>query len=343
MKRYDRVITALRGSIPDRPPISFDVRFDCDSIEEVYRHFEATDKNGLYTSAGIDGFSVWEWNAIMGEYIDEAKTIPDGTKLDFWGNLYPGIAGLAECDTVAELEAHRWPKVEDFDFSHIYSRAQEIRAKDMPVSAGHMGLGYQMHYMLRGNEASLFDVTDEKYTQCVVEHVMAFTLDYVEALLTNGKGLIDVFRADEDIGTMDRLMISPEMWRKYYKPAWQKGFELVHKFGAKIWFHSCGHIMPLMQDLIEIGVDCWNPFPEYVKGNDHKRLKDFRRRRLVLDGGVSHLVLVHGTSKNVIEETKRVLDMFAPDGGLLVGPSQVFTKDMPSANIIAFLETALEY
>ena len=83
MKRYDRVITALRGSIPDRPPISFDVRFDCDSIEEVYRHFEATDKNGLYTSAGIDGFSVWEWNAIMGEYIDEAKTIPDGTKLDF--------------------------------------------------------------------------------------------------------------------------------------------------------------------------------------------------------------------------------------------------------------------
>ena len=343
MRRYERVMTALEGGIPDRPPISFDGCADFAPMQEVYRHYGVEDKNGLYTTAGIDGFSVWEWNAVMGQYMGVSGKAPDGTDLDFWGNFYPGIAGLAHCNTVEDIESHPWPKVGDFDFSHVYPRAKEIREKDMPVSAGHMGLGYQMHYMLRGNETALMDVTDEKLTECFMEHLLDFTLEYLEALLQAGRGLIDVVRADDDVGTMDRLMISPEMWRRHYKSSWEKGFELVHRYGAKVWFHSCGCIMPLLEDLIEIGADCWNPFPEYVMGNDHKRLKELRKGRLVLDGGVSHLILVQGTPYDVAEETKRVLDMFAPDGGILIGPSQVFTRDMPAENIIAFLETALAY
>ena len=95
-------------------------------------------------------------------------------ELDFWGGSYPYIDALKNLNTIDDLKKHNWPKVEDFDFSHIHSKAQEIRDKDMPVSAGHMGLGYQMHYMLRGNEASFSDVTNEEYTQCFVEHLTEF-------------------------------------------------------------------------------------------------------------------------------------------------------------------------
>lgn len=116
---------------------------------------------------------------------------------------------------------------------------------------------------------------------------------------------------------------------------------IVHKYGAKVWFHSCGYIMPLMEDLIEIGVDCWNPFPSYVKDNDHSKLKEFRKGRLVLDGGVSHMTLVNGTPSQVADETKRVLDFFSSEGGLLIGPSQVLTADMPGANIIAMFDAAI--
>jgi uroporphyrinogen decarboxylase len=79
-----------------------------------------------------------------------------------------------------------------------------------------------------------------------------------------------------------------------------------------------------------------------VKGNDHVRLKEFRRGRLVLDGGVNHMLLVKGSPKDVFKETRRVIDLFAPDGGLLIGPSQVFTEDIPPANIIALFEAALQ-
>jgi len=343
MTRYQRCMTALGDGIPDRPPISFDVSpaNQGHNIEEVYQYFGAQDKNGLYKTAGIDGFSVWEWNAVMGRYTGAVQSTDDGIELDLWGNGYPGHFGLFKCDTVKALRSHRWPCVEDFDFTHIASQAKEIRDKDMPVAAGHLGLGYQMHNMLRGNEKALMDVTDPAYMETVMTYLSDFTCAYIEKLLASAGGSIDVVRADDDLGTMDRLMISPQMWRTWYKLAWKQAFDIVHKYGAKVWFHSCGYIMPLMEDLIEIGVDCWNPFPSYVKDNDHEKLKEFRKGRLALDGGVSHLTLVNGTPQQVCDETKQVLDTFSPDGGLLIGPSQVLTADMPGANIIAMFDAAI--
>jgi len=340
MSRRTRILTALSLGVPDRPPIAFDSRPG--ALDGVLRHYGAKDKNDLYTIAGVDGFSVWEWNALMGRYTGPAMAAPDGTPLDFWGNQSQHCYGLAACNTPDELRRHRWPAVADFDFSEVHAQALEIKAQDMAVSAGHLGLGYQIHNMLRGNENALLDLFDERFMRAYMEHLTRFTVEYIEALLAAGRGEIDVVRADDDIGTMDRLMISPEMWRKYYKPAWRAAFEAVHRHGAKVWFHSCGYIRPLLDDLVEIGIDCWNPFPQYVRDNDHARLKAWRRGRLALDGGVDHpSVLVRGTRQQVVDETRRVLDVFAPDGGLLIGPSQVFTEDIPTDNIIAFFETAL--
>ena len=338
MTRRARILTALAGGIPDRPPIAFDAHSD--SLRGVLAHYGARDKNDLYRAAGIDGFSVWDWNALMGQYRDSAKFAADGTPLDFWGNSSQQHYGLAACNTVAELRAHRWPRLDEFDFSHLFAAAGDIKAKDMVVSAGHIGLGYQMHNMLRGNENALFDAVDEDYMRVYLHRLGEFTFAYLEALLRAGQGEIDVVRADDDMGTMDKLMISPAMWRNYYKPLWREAFALVHAHGAKVWFHSCGYVMPLLEDLIEIGIDCWNPFPDYVKDNDHQQLKAMRKGRIALDGGVSQLTMVHGTRQQVVDATRRVLDTFAPDGGLLIGPSQVFTEDIPTENALAFFETA---
>lgn len=341
MTRRERILTALSGGIPDRPPLAFDSHGD--SLRGVLAHYGARDKNDLYRVAGIDGFSVWDWNSVMGKYLGPEQLAGDGTLLDFWGNSSQHHFGLAACDSAADLRAHRWPRVEDFDFSHIAPTAREIKAKDMAVSAGHIGLGYQMHNMLRGNENALYDVTDEEYMRAYLDALGEFTFGYLEALLTAGNGEIDVVRADDDMGTMERLMISPAMWREYYKPLWREAFAIVHRHGAKVWFHSCGYVMPLLEDLIEIGIDCWNPFPEYVKDNDHQRLKALRKGRIALDGGVDHLIMVDGTPQQVADATRRTLDTFAPDGGLLIGPSQVFTEDIPTENAIAFFETAVKY
>lgn len=338
MNRRERILCALNGRRPDRVPISFDSHGN--ALDEVLAHYGAANKNDLYLKAGIDGFSVWEWNAVIG------KT-GDGKNEGIWPSAKQHKYPLANSNTTTDLEKYSWPRLSDFDFSHIPAQAAHIVEKDMVVAAGHIGLGYQMHNELRGNEAALFDICDEKYMTCYMEYVTHFTLEYLNALLEAGQGRIEVVRADDDMGTMDRFIISPDMWRKYYKSAWAKAFELVHSHGAKVWFHSCGYVMPLMEDMIEAGIDCWNPFPAYVKDNDHNQLKEFRKQngkvRLTLDGGVDQTLFVHGTPEQVRDRTKEVIDTFAADGGLLIGPSQVFTEDIPKENIITFFETALNY
>lgn len=341
MTRRERILTAMDGGVPDRPPISFDAPGK--ALDDVLAYYGAADKNDLYRIAGIDGFSVWEWNAVEGRYTKETEVLEDGEALDFWGNSSQHHCGLAHCGSIGDLQDHPWPQLQDFDFSHVKAKAEWIRDQDMVVSAGHLGVGYQMHNMLRGNENALYDVCDPDYMAVYMEKVTEFTVAYADALLQSADGLIEVFRADDDVGTMDRLMISPDMWRTYYKPAWKAVIDVVHRHGAKIWFHSCGYIEPLREDLFEVGVDCWNPFPPNVKGNDHPALADWRRGRLVLDGGVDQILMVQGTAEQVREATEKVLDLFAPDGGLLIGPSQVLTEDMPLGNKIAFFETAVKY
>jgi hypothetical protein len=54
------------------------------------------------------------------------------------------------------------------------------------------------------------------------------------------------------------MIISPPMWRKIFKPRYAHQFDLVHRLGLRVYFHCCGQIMPIIPDLIEVGVDILN-------------------------------------------------------------------------------------
>jgi uroporphyrinogen decarboxylase len=62
----------------------------------------------------------------------------------------------------------------------------------------------------------------------------------------------------DDWGTQDNLIISPEMWREFFKPRYEKQFKIAHQHGLDIYFHSCGYIYDIIPDFIEIGVDMLN-------------------------------------------------------------------------------------
>jgi len=323
------------------PPLAFHSRPH--ALDGVLRHYGAESVDDLYRIAGIDAFNVWEpQNAVTPAYIGERQVTEDGRLLDFWGSYSQIRFGLGDCNTIQALKKHHWPTADDFDYSQVHARAIEIKTQDKVVAAGHIGLGYQKHNELRGNEKALYDVTDSDYMRAYTTKILEFTLEYLERLLTAARGEIDIVRSDDDVGSMDRLMISPNTWRRHYKPLWREAFSLVHKHGALVWFHSCGYIRPLLEDLVEIGVDVWHPFPPYVMGNDRESLRDWRRGKLALMGGLDNYLMIHGTEQQVVADTKEVLTMFAPDGGLLIGP-QVFHEDMPTENKLAFLETVLHY
>jgi uroporphyrinogen decarboxylase len=190
----------------------------------------------------------------------------------------------------------------------------------------------------------LWDVMDDAWMAEYMARNRAFIIPYFERLFLHAKGAIDVIRADEDLGGHENMLISPDLWRKWYKPLWKDVFDVCKRNGARIWMHSCGYCRDVMEDFIEIGVDILNPLPPYVRGSDPLDMKKTYGERLAFDGGVDQMnVLVQGTPEEVRGEVKLRMDQLAPGGGYIAGPSQVFSKDVPMRNVVAFFDAALEF
>jgi len=100
-----------------------------------------------------------------------------------------------------------------------------------------------------------------------------FFLAYFERLFESADGLIDIIRADEDLGGQDRMLLAPDLWRRWYKPLWTEVLGYCRRNGARIWLHSCGYCRPIVEDFIEMGVDVLNPLPTYVKDSDPADMK----------------------------------------------------------------------
>jgi uroporphyrinogen decarboxylase len=342
MNRRERILTTINHQEPDRIPIGFDI-VSVEKEQEVFHYYGVNSLAELYQKTGIDCFSVWHAdNAALPVYRGPDR--PGLETLDstygFWGKVGEHIYPLAN----ERLDTYRWPKWEEFDFSGVESRLEEIRQSDFPAASGHAGVGWLHHVQMRSYDHALLDVLDDAWMEEYMAHNRAFFIPYFENLFKYAGGKIDIIRADEDLGGHDRMLISPRLWRKWYKPLWKEVLDICHRNGAKVWLHSCGNCRPVVPDFIEIGADVLNPIPPYVAGSDPVEMKALFGHALAFDGGVDQMnVLVSGTPAQVCEEVSRRIDQLGPGGGFILGPSQVITRDIPLQNLVAMFETALKY
>jgi uroporphyrinogen decarboxylase len=339
MSRRERILTTLDHREPDRVPFSFDMWPQAEAALCAY--YGVADLEGLYRKIGVDCFSVWmpTW-AAMPRYVGPPRQglgVHDST-YGCWGKvgerIYP-LAGNA-------LDEYRWPAVEDFDFSRLADDLAAIREMDRTAASGHASPGWLHHVQLRSYDHALLDVLDDGWMSEYMARNRAFFIPYFETLFAHADGLIDIIRADEDLGGHDNMLISPRLWRRWYKPLWADIFAICHRHGARVWLHSCGFCRSVVPDFIDMGADILNPIPPYVRGSDPLDMKQTFGDRLVLDGGVDQMrVLTQGTPDEVRAEVRRRIAELAPGGGYLLGPSQVITEDVPLENLVAMLEEGL--
>lgn len=66
---------------------------------------------------------------------------------------------------------------------------------------------------------------------------------------------VDMITYADDFGMCSTMMISPEDYRRFFKPRQARLIEPARLANKKIWMHSCGHVLPILEDFREIGVD----------------------------------------------------------------------------------------
>ncbi|MCX7040660.1 MAG: hypothetical protein NT005_16190, partial [Spirochaetes bacterium] len=154
----------------------------------------------------------------------------------------------------------------------------------------------------------------------------------------------DVLMAGDDVGTQDRMLISPALWREFIKPRYGRLFGAYKraKPDLKIAVHICGFIEPIIDDLIEVGVDILNPVQPLAM--DPARLKKRYGDRLSFWGAVDdQKVLPLGSPADVEAEVKLRLSQLAPGGGYILCPSHNVQPTTPFENIRAFYRAAERY
>jgi len=198
---------------------------------------------------------------------------------------------------------------------------------------------FEASWYLRGLDNFLMDLAlDEEYSKKLIEKVSKFAFGAAKNYIELG---VDMVWFGDDIATQSNMMISPEMWIKYFKPVYKELFAYCKKLNPdiKIAYHSCGNLEDVIEDFIEIGLDVLNPIQPLAMNPE--MIKQKYGDRLVLFGGLDvQITLPTGTPEQVRDEVNYLKDVLGKDGGFILNPAHHIQADTSIDNIMAFYEEA---
>ncbi|MEI6873878.1 MAG: uroporphyrinogen decarboxylase family protein [Spirochaetota bacterium] len=353
MNSKERVLTAANLGQPDRVPMDFHgnrwvlerltKEFGVSSHRELLEalHSDIVDLRGTVDpvycgpvpysrelSPNIrESFWGWRQESTM------SASGPEETYVDF---------PLAAATSAQELEKHRWPSPDWFNFDDFAERLEPWG--DFAVMATGASV-WQHPSFLRGLDNLMVDLMmEEGMANFILDKFTDFYLGYFDRMLTAAKGRIDILRQADDLGTQRGLLFSPELFRTFLKPRIAKIADLAHSHGVKFMFHSCGAIVPLIDDLIEIGVDILDPLQALAEGMDPKVLKSRFGDRICLHGGIdTQYLLPRGRPEEVRAEVLERIRILGEGGGYILAPCHVLQSDVPTENVLAMSSTGLEH
>ncbi len=201
---------------------------------------------------------------------------------------------------------------------------------------------FELSWYLRGMKRVMMDFRQNK------DFMHAYLNELKEWVRIAGTRLVemgvDVIFMGDDFGMQDRMLVSPETFREFFKPIYANLFANFKKINpkVKIAFHTDGNVKPILPDFIEIGLDILNPVQPQAM--NPAELKKKFGDKLTFWGAIDNqYTMPFGNVQEVIDEVKSRLKKVAPGGGLIIGPSHNVQPNTPIENMMAFYETVKKH
>lgn len=345
MNGRERILAALDGGEPDRVPLALAfyavdgralappgawrddlvdvgfVDFPVSAEERELRRLAAPfDGNTRIGSpAQVARYAVWRYR----------PEDPDG------GNP------LERAESLADLERFPFPAAHGpIAVDGLASQVADLHGRGLAVGGNLPHLGgelFEAAWRLRGFEAFLVDLVERREMAAyLLDRLAEHARRNADALARAG---VDVLALDDDVGMPGGMVMSPATWREFFRPRLAAVIEAARAVRPEIrvLYHSDGHIEPILDDLVEIGVAALNPLqPEHM---DAMRIRRRFGTRLALWGGVGRQTTFASATPRQIRREVRARVATLGRAGLVLCPAyDIDEPDIPWANVAAFLD-----
>ena len=343
MTSRERTLSAIAGIKTDRPPVDF---FAEDAaLNRLYAYLGHNDLEAFLDDMQVD---IRSFRAIE----PECKRLDAGIFENMWGERFKYNAGewgdmrddtygaLYKAETLEDIKAFPWPNNDVMDYSRLHGEIKIARSKGLAVRYGFADI-WQRPALVRGMENHLADMVDEPDRVHYLSRIFTdfYLEDYRRAWEASG-GEIDIFLIISDVGTQRGPLISTRMFDIFIAPYLTEMIELIHSFGAKAMYHSCGDISEFIPKIINCGADILHPIQPVGVNMTPEALKKYSGQ-ICFHGGIDiQWLLPKGTANEIRTEIMRYSNLLSP--GYITCPAHNIQPDTPAENMIAFYETWLK-
>ena len=346
MTPRERVLTAIRRKVPDKVPKNMRC---CPEIIELFKKKTGSESMDDYFEYDLRfvQYAPCEHKENFSKHIN-ISDIPEGGFLSEWGAIwtkenFASKHPMHDFTSISQINEYPFP---DFDSDYRYRNLSEdvikIKDKGLAVFSFYECGCFEQACALRGMDKLFIDlIENKKFVDVLLQRILKRKIEIAKRYAIAN---VDVVWIGDDMGSQKGMLMSPDMWRQYFKPCLAEIIREVKKVNSNISiaYHSCGYIEPIIPELIEVGVDIQESVQPEVM-NPAKLKKEFGERLSFWGTVGAQSTMSSGIPQEVKMEVEERIKTVGREGGFIISPAHTMEKEVPWENIVAYFEAVEEF
>jgi uroporphyrinogen decarboxylase len=355
LSHRERVLASLNREIPDRCPmqVCFTPEFNR-RLREHYKNEGHIFKHVANNEIDLDLEFLTDQDMLLAwvgwtdetnitytpgeEFFDKWGVLRKATEYDtpFGKGIYTELVGHPLADE-SKISSYKCP---DPDKPELYRGVDRLLRRykgEYWIVGVAVTTMYETAWALRGFEQMFLDfIINPDLVNTLFDLAWNYHFSIAKNLVNKG---VDMIWIGDDVGAQNRMLISQDIWRKFFKERMACIISSLKKINPelKIAYHSDGYITPIIPELIEIGIDILNPIQP--GSMDPVEIKKKFGDKLCLWGTIDEQNTLPFTNpESIRKEVAERIRTIGRDGGLILSPTHNIQLDTPMENFFAMID-----